>query len=195
AELSAHVAERLQHVGDGGIFRLQSEIRAGQPDLGEAGADWRLAGDERGAARGAALLTVPVGEVAALLRDAIDVGCAIPHDPVVVEADVEPPDVIAPDDEDVRLAGLGHRPLPSLCSRRQKYRSAAGHGLPRAPPNVAGLVSERSPQIEALGEFLRTARDARQRRAQGWQRKYRKREGWCTGQRPASVSAEGFGAA
>src|SRR4029079_6018544 len=64
-----------------------------------------------------------------------------------------------------------------LCALSVRHAApAAGHGLPRAPLNVAGRVSERSPQIAALGEFLRTARYARQRRAQGWQRKYRKRE-------------------
>ena len=73
AELPADVAERLQDVGNRRVFGLQSEIGAGQADLGQAGADRRLAGDECGAARGTALLAVPVGEVAAFLGDAIDV--------------------------------------------------------------------------------------------------------------------------
>ena len=79
AELAGDVAERLQHVGDGRVFGLQPEVGAGQPDLGEAGADRRLAGDERRAAGRAALLPVPVGEVAALLGDAVDVrACGTP---------------------------------------------------------------------------------------------------------------------
>ena len=63
AELPGHVAERLQDVGDGRVFGLQAEVGAGQPDLGQAGADRRLPGDERRAAGGAALLPVPVGEL------------------------------------------------------------------------------------------------------------------------------------
>jgi hypothetical protein len=65
---------RLEQIGDGRVFRLQSELRSRQADLGEARADRRLAGDESGAARGAALLPVPVGEQRAFLGDAIDVG-------------------------------------------------------------------------------------------------------------------------
>src|SRR5262249_55566828 len=117
AELAADIAERLQRVGDRRILGLQTQIGAGETDLGETGADRRLPGDERGAAGGAALLPVPVGEVAAFFRDAIDVGRAITHDPVVVEADVEPADVVAPDDEDVRLAALGHVTAPSVLVR------------------------------------------------------------------------------
>jgi hypothetical protein len=74
------------------------------------------------------------------------------------------------------VLAIGRSLLCALAVRNAA--SAAGHGLPRTPPDMAGLVSERSPQIAVLGEFLRTARYARQRRAQGWQRKYRKREDW-----------------
>src|SRR6185436_14543522 len=77
AKLSCHVTERLQHVGDRRVFRLQSDIGARQTNLREACPDRRLAGDERGAARRAALLPVPVGEVAALFGNAIDVRRAI----------------------------------------------------------------------------------------------------------------------
>src|SRR5262249_38054989 len=110
-------AERLQRVGDRRVIGLQAEIGARETDLGQAGADRRLAGDERGAAGGAALLPVPVGEVAAFFRDAIDVGRAITHYPVVFKADVDPADVVAPDDEDVRLAALGHVTAPSVLVR------------------------------------------------------------------------------
>ena len=89
--------------------------RAGQADLGEAGADRRLAGDEGGAAGGAALLAVPVGEQRALLGDAVDVGRPVAHHAVVVGADVELADVVAPDDEDVRL-GRRPAPMPALAS-------------------------------------------------------------------------------
>jgi hypothetical protein len=60
AELASSVAEWSQQFGNRRILQLQAEVSARQPDLGKTGADGRLAGDERGAAGGAALLTVPV---------------------------------------------------------------------------------------------------------------------------------------
>ena len=62
AELAGRVAERLQQLGDRRILRLKPDGRARQADLGQAGAERRLAGDEGGAPGGAALLAVPVGE-------------------------------------------------------------------------------------------------------------------------------------
>ena len=108
AELPGHVAERLQDVGNRRVFRLQSEIGARQTDLGQPRADRRLARDECRAPRGTALLAIPVGKVAPLLGDAVDVRRSIPHDAVVVHADVEPANVISPDDENVRFVRFGH---------------------------------------------------------------------------------------
>ena len=62
AELAGRVAQRLQQFGDGRVFRPQTDIGPGHADLGQAGADRVLPGDERGAPGGAALLTVVVGE-------------------------------------------------------------------------------------------------------------------------------------
>jgi hypothetical protein len=62
AELAGHVAQRLEQVGEGRVGRGNAFLRAGQADLGEAGADGRLPGDERGATGGAALLALPVRE-------------------------------------------------------------------------------------------------------------------------------------
>ena len=56
AELAGGVAERLEQFGDGRVFLLQADRGAGHADLGQAGADRVLAGDEAGAAGGAALL-------------------------------------------------------------------------------------------------------------------------------------------
>src|SRR5262249_54135360 len=98
AELAADVAERLQHVGDRRVLRLKPEIGTGEAYFRQAGPDRRLASNECRTAGGAALLPVPVCEVATLLRNPVDVRGAIPHDPVVVHADVEPPDVVPPDD-------------------------------------------------------------------------------------------------
>ena len=92
------------------VFLLHALRRARQADLGQAGADRRLPGNERGAAGGAALLAVPVGEQRAFFGDAVDVGRLVTHHALVVGADVEPADVVAPDDEDVGFlswAGAG----------------------------------------------------------------------------------------
>ncbi|MCY1463451.1 hypothetical protein D9M71_813500 [compost metagenome] len=107
AELAGGIAEVLEELPDGGIFEAQAQGGAGHADLGQAGADRRLAGDEGGAAGGAALLAVEVGEVGTLARDAVDVRRAVAHDAVVVAADVEPADVIGHHEQDVRCAG-GH---------------------------------------------------------------------------------------
>ena len=123
AELAGDVAERAEQPGDRRVLDLHALGRAGQADLGQPGADRRLAGDEGGAAGGAALLAVPVGEERALLGDAVDVGRAVAHHAVVVGADVELADVVAPDDQDVRLRGAGllrrRRPGKGKAQRRE----------------------------------------------------------------------------
>ena len=117
AELAGDVAQRLEQLGDGRVLGLQPLVGARQADLGQPGADRRLAGDERGAPGGAALLAVPVGEHRPFLGDAVDVRRPVPHDAVVVGADVEPADVVAPDDEDVRFVRLCHALLLSVSDR------------------------------------------------------------------------------
>src|SRR5262249_48364706 len=62
AELPGHVAERLEHFGDGRILLAQAERRARQADLRQSGAQSRLARNEGGAAGSATLLRVVVGE-------------------------------------------------------------------------------------------------------------------------------------
>ena len=59
-----------------GSSPVRPSLAPGRPDLGEPGADGRLAGQERGATGGAALLAVPVGEHRAFAADAVDVGRA-----------------------------------------------------------------------------------------------------------------------
>ena len=131
AELAGGVAERAQQPGDGRVLDLHALGRAGQADLGQPGADRRLAGDEGGAAGGAALLAVPVGEERALLGDPVDVGRAVAHHAVVVGADVELADVVAPDHEDVRLGGAA----AFLREDRRGERNAQGdeRGCVREP--------------------------------------------------------------
>ena len=160
AELTGDVAERPQQIGDRRIFRLKAEIGAGQPDLGETGTDRGLSGDERGPACGAALLAVPVREHRPLLRQAIDVRGAVPHDAVVVGADVEPADVVAPDDQDVRFLGchvLRAKPgppardfqrsiVPRIAGGRARgrmSRTGLGHGV-RTMPQFRTTRTEKS---------------------------------------------------
>jgi hypothetical protein len=83
AQPTGGVAERLQHFGDRDALLAQTEVGAWQADLGEAGARRRLPGDERRAARRAALLGVVVGEHHAVANDAIDVRHRTPITPRV----------------------------------------------------------------------------------------------------------------
>jgi hypothetical protein len=109
SELAGSITVRLQELRDRNVLRLEPEIGAREPDLEKAGAEARLARDEGGPARRAALFAVRVGEDHALVGDAVDVGGLVAHHAHVVGADVELADVVAPDDENVRpvLRGRG----------------------------------------------------------------------------------------
>ena len=109
AELSGHVALRLEQFGERRILVRQTLLRRGEADLEQAGADRALAGDEGGAPGGAGLLRVIVGEEPAFVGDAVDVGRAIAHHAAIVGADVPVADVVAHDDEDVGLLRLDPR--------------------------------------------------------------------------------------
>ena len=86
-----------------------------------------MPGDERRAPGGAALLPIPIGKPRAFFGDAVDVGRLITHDATVVAARIEPPDVIAHDDEDVWfLSGRWSRRLRvrgENANRREAERS------------------------------------------------------------------------
>ena len=111
AELRGDVALLLEQIRDGRIFLLKAFLRSGQTDFQEAGAERRLARDESGPSRGAALLTIGIGEHSAFLGEAVDVGSLVAHHALIVRTDIPIADVVAPDDEDVRLALLGVRTL------------------------------------------------------------------------------------
>ena len=68
AELAGGVALALQHRRHGDVGLLPALLGAGQADLGHAGAHRHVAADEGGAAGGAALLGVVVGEGRGLRR-------------------------------------------------------------------------------------------------------------------------------
>src|SRR4029450_9540731 len=103
AELAGRIAQRLQEFGDSGVLRLQADRCGRNADLGQAGAEAALPGDEGGTARGAGLLAVGVGKAHPLLRDAINIGGAVAHQSVAITAEVGDADIVPPDDENVRL--------------------------------------------------------------------------------------------
>ena len=65
-----------------------------------------MPGDEGGAPRRAARLGVERGQAQAFLADPVDVRRRHAHQVAAVGRDVEPADVVAEDDEDVRLGRL-----------------------------------------------------------------------------------------
>src|SRR5690606_877416 len=105
SELSRGVALILQRACDGQRLLGHADRSAGKSHLGETGAKHALPGDERRAAGGAGLFTVAVDEHHALVGDAVDVGRAIAHEAMRVATEVRDTDVVAPDYENVRLAG------------------------------------------------------------------------------------------
>ena len=94
-------------------------------DLAEPRAERALAGDERRPAGGAALLGVVVGEDHPFAGDPVDVGRAVAHQAHRVGADVRLADVVAEDDQDVRL-------LRGVLGRRRRCRAR------RVPPSPRG---------------------------------------------------------
>ena len=155
AELAGGVAERLQQAGDGRVLRPHALGGAGQADLRQAGADRALACDEGGAAGGAGILGIVVGEHRAFAGDAVDVGRAVAHHPHVVGRDIRPADIVPEDHEDVgaslRRGGgggwrlrrrrrpglrLGQRRAPRQRACGNPRRAAQQHPAPRAAMSV-----------------------------------------------------------
>ena len=126
AKLAGHVTLCLQQRGDSRVLLGHAFRRAGQTYLGEAGANWRLSGDESGATCGTALLPVPVSENRTLSGNAVDVGRLVAHHSHVVCADVELPDIVAPDDEDIRL----FRRLRERAGTQKNSKNTDNHSAP-----------------------------------------------------------------
>src|SRR5262249_1678623 len=169
AELASGVAEVLEELRDRGILGLEAECRARHAHFGQAGADWRLPGDERGASRRAALLAIEVGEVRALFGDAVDVGGPVAHDAVVVAADVEPADVVAHDEQDVWLVSLCHAGPLNACS----YLSTTC----RDGVETGGMIASENPPIassadagSSTGRAVTIRRDRCGRACSRWRR-------------------------
>ena len=136
AELAGLVAHRLEHGGERDGLGRHADGGAGLADRGQAGTDRQLAGDEVGTTRGAARLGVVVGEAQACRRQPVEVRRAARHDPLVVGTDVEPADIVAHDDQDVRLplagATSGGRGGGRRLGRRRRTLRGLGLGHWRA---------------------------------------------------------------
>ena len=104
AELAGVVAEIEQELGERRRAGPQIGRAAGQLRRDHAGAQRIHAGEEGIAARRAALLGVIVHELRTFVADAIDVGRFPDHQAAMVDARLHPADVVAHDEEDVRLA-------------------------------------------------------------------------------------------
>src|SRR5262249_34582557 len=104
AKLAGGIAEWLEQFGDRRVPSLQSNSRGGNAYFGKPGAERALAGDEGRTPSGAALLGVIVGEHHSFAADAVDIRRPIAHQTERIGADIGLADIIAEDDEDVRLA-------------------------------------------------------------------------------------------
>ena len=137
AELAGGVALRLERGGNRAGFGRHADLGARLADRGHAGADGQFADDEVRATRRAACLGVVVGEQHAFLGQLVEVRRPPGHHAAMVGADVPHADVIAHDDEDVRLFARGglllHRGIVGqghqLASGRAERATRAGGSL------------------------------------------------------------------
>src|SRR6516225_2283822 len=97
AELAGRVAERFERGREGASLIRNADIGSRLADRGHASAEWNLAGDEIGAAGGAARLGVIVSKAHAVGGELVEVRRLAGHDALVVGADVEPADIVTHD--------------------------------------------------------------------------------------------------
>jgi hypothetical protein len=116
-ELTSRIALILETGRDSYNVLMHPDRRARHTDFGKTSAIHTLPGDEGRASRSAGLFTVRIGEHHAFLGDAVDIGRSIAHEPVRIATQVRDADVVAPNDEDVRLVRFGHVNFLSFCSR------------------------------------------------------------------------------
>src|SRR5262249_14236442 len=120
-ELPGGIAHRLENRGDCRCFRRHSERRTGLTDRRQPCTDGQLASNEVGATGGATRLGVVVWDWHALRGKLVAVRRPAGHDALVVGADVEPPDVVSHDEDDVGFLLLRGR--GSNDTQYQRYRS------------------------------------------------------------------------
>ena len=168
AELAGLVALRLEHGRERHRLGRQADVRARLAHRREPGADRQLAGDEVRPPGGAARLGVVVREPHALGGELVEVRRLAGHDALMVGADVEPADVVAHDDEDVRLLLLrrGGRPARH-CRRRARSVSrppadvlrAFIDGLPLSLDPLGLGTQQRSALSPPAGALTAACRD------------------------------------
>ena len=124
-ELAGGIAQVLHELRDAGVLLAEADIGAGQAHLSQTGADRRLSRDERGPAGSTALLTIPAGEHCAFLGDPVDVRRPVSHVSPVVNARIEPTDIIAHDDENVGFLLLRLRFGESERGKRKRQSDGA----------------------------------------------------------------------
>ena len=106
AELSRSIAHGLERCGDSRRLRRHADLGTGLADRGQSGADGKLAGDEVGATRRTTRFGIVVGEPHSAGSQLVEVRGLARHDALVIGTDVVPTNVIAHDDDDVRLLCL-----------------------------------------------------------------------------------------
>ncbi len=127
AELTGGIAERLESLGNRDVAILEADRRPGNADLAEAGAQTDLPGDERGSPRRAAVLRIIVGKHHAFVGDAVDVRRLVAHQAAGIGADVRLADVVAEDDENIRLCGVWLLRKRRRSRERRQARGDKGH--------------------------------------------------------------------
>jgi hypothetical protein len=159
AEMAGGVSLGLEQLGQGGIVGTEAQVFPGQANAQETGTERALAGDEGAAPGGAGLLAVGIGEDDAFLGDTVDVRCAVAHDAHVVGTKVPVAEVIAEDDDDVRLVAVAtfggdHRVVIGGWGRavlggggflNQTRRRGRDGGLDQCPPRGGAVLEHRIP--------------------------------------------------
>jgi hypothetical protein len=120
-------------VANGRRLRRHPRRCAGLADGCKSCPDRQLAGDEIGAARGAARFGVIVSETHALGGQLVEVRRLAGHDSLVVRADIEPADVVTHDYEDVGLLFLRQCRRCGDVNRGAKQDSHCGQSAPFVP--------------------------------------------------------------
>src|SRR5690606_21284348 len=103
AELACGIAEAPKQAADRGVELAHSHWGAWKANFGQAGANAMLTGQKGRTTGGTRLLAIVMQKSHSLVSNAIDVRRVIPHQPVAITAEVGNADVVAKDDEDVRL--------------------------------------------------------------------------------------------
>lgn len=103
SKLICRIALALQNGGHRDVNFLPSLRSVWHTNFGHASSHGNVPADECRASRGTTLLPVVIGEADAFAGNAVDVGRFVAHHPPVVVADIPRADIIAPDDENIRL--------------------------------------------------------------------------------------------